>query len=135
MRYLIHRTSEEFPHDNAEKVELSYKEEEKFLKWDEESNKWRWNFEDIRNDYRRMLDNFISSHSDVREDGSYYIGIIDKKIIIYTIEIENILDFIKELDERVIITYNCEYYEPSIMQYLEDNEIEYSIEIYDDYRE
>jgi hypothetical protein len=123
MKYLIHRTSEKSPHDNAEKVELSYKKEEKLLKWDEEANKLRWNFVDIRSNYRRILDNFINSHSDVREDGNYYIGIIDEKIIFYTIEIENILDFIKELDERVIITYNGGDYGPSIRQYLEDNEI------------
>lgn len=136
MKYIISRTSGYAPHDDAKEIELVYEEEERLLKWDEEAGKRRGNFQEIKKMYKSALDKFLANHRDVREDENYYIGITEKRTAIYVIDIDNIHEFIRQLDERIILS--CEdggEYSQAIRRYLEENGIEYSIEIYDDYRE
>ena len=79
------------------------------------------------------IDEFVKTHP-ILEDYKLKVKNIKYKVNLYTIEIksiEELLKFKEDIKEPIIIDSYLDYY---IKQYLPE-EVKYSIEIYDTYRE
>ena len=78
------------------------------------------------------IDKFVKTHS-ILEDYKLKVKNIEYKVNLYTIEIksiEELLKFKEDIEEPIII----DSLDSSVKQYLPE-EVKYSIEIYDTYRE
>jgi len=120
MRYIISRTStwwDECPLEWCEKIILSqhkkktsFKSKEDFLYW-----QWFWKEEDV-SEWGKTQDWFI-------------FAILKREKILWTLEIENLKEFIEKNWYIILSEFDLEAY-PEI---LDKNML--SLEIYDDYRE